>query len=473
MIPNLMDSQRENLVNKNKITIYNIASTIILQGLAFISGPIFSGILGTSNYGVAAVYLAWVQIASTVFSLQAAGTIAIARANFSIEEQEKFQSSVLSLATLCYAVFSVFTLTICVIVGVRFGISFPMVSFGLAQGWGMYCVAAMNAKFTYEFKANWNFLLSVTTSVCTIGLSIILIYQFPSDTNYWGRIIGQSSVYTILGFFLLIYILRRGKTFYNKTYWSFTLPIAIPTIFHLLAMIVLNQSDKMMLQNMVNNSSAGIYSLASTFSSVLNTIYHALNNSWVPFYYEYTRKSQIKEMRKHARNYIELFTIVSMGFILLAREVFHIYAQNSFWDGTDLIPMFSIGYYFIFLYSFPVNYEFYNKKTKTIAFGTGAAALCNIILNFFLIKLWGIQGTVVATVISYGLQFAFHLVYAKRINPGEYPFMIKDFIPGFIAVCVTCIIYLFTRELWMVRWSLGLALGFYLMYKIVKRREIF
>ena len=460
-------------MNRNKITIYNIASTIILQGLAFLSGPIFSGVLGTNNYGIASVYLTWVQIASTVFSLQAAGTIAIARVNFPTEEQEKYQSSVFSLATLGYAAFSVLTIVVCLIAGSRFGISLPMVALGLIQGWGLYMVTAMNTKFTYEFKANRNFCLSVITSVCTIGLSLLLIYRFPAETNYWGRIIGQSSVYAAIGVFLLIYILRRGRTVYNRSYWKYTLPIAIPTIFHLLAMIVLNQSDRVMLKSMVSNSAAGIYSLACTFGAVLNTIYHALNNSWVPFFYEFTRQNQTDVMRKHARNYIELFTVVSMGFILLAREVFHIYASPSFWDGTDLIPVFSLGYYFVFLYSFPVNYEFYNKKTKTIALGTAGAALCNIILNYFLIKIWGIQGAVIATAVAHGLQFAFHMICAKRIHPGQYPFRITDFVPGLLAVCVTYVIYYFTRDIWYIRWGIGAALGSYLVIKIIKRREIF
>lgn len=460
-------------MNRNRIAIYNIVSTIILQGFAFISGPIFSAALGTNNYGIATVYLTWVQIASTAFSLQAAGTIAIARVHFPLEDQDKYQSSVFSLAALCYAGFSAFTLAICAAAGERIGVSLLMAAFGLAQGWGMYCVSAMNLKFTYEFKADKNFLLSVMTSAGAIGLSVFLIYHFPADINYWGRIIGQSSVYTVIGVFLLIYILRRGKTVYNKTYWKFTLPVAIPTIFHLLAMIVLNQSDKIMLQNMVSNSAAGIYSLACTFAAVLNTIYNALNNSWVPFYYEYARQNQIKEMRKHARNYIELFTIICMGFILLAREVFHLYANSSFWEGTDLIPVFSIGYYFVFLYSFPANYEFYNKKTKTIALGTGGASLCNIILNYFFIKLWGIQGAVTITAVSHGLQFGFHMICARRINPGKFPFRIMDFIPGFFAVCAACVFYVFTRELWMVRWGLGAVLGVYLIYKMVKRKEIF
>lgn len=460
-------------MNKNKVTIYNIASTIILQGLAFISGPILSGMLGTDNYGIASVYLTWVQIASTVFSLQAAGTIAIARVSFPMDEQKKFQSSAFTLATLSYVCFSVVVLIISIIPSSRFGWSIPMVVFGLAHGWGLYCVTAINSKFTYEFQANKNFILSVTTSVCTIGLSIFLIRLFPNENNYWGRIIGQSSVYLCLGIVLFTYILKQGRTLYNKTYWKFTLPIAIPTIFHLLAYIILNQSDKVMLQNMVDNSAAGIYSLACTFAAVLNTIYHALNNSWVPFYYEYTRQGQVEEMKKHARNYIELFTILSMGFVLLAREVFHIYAKSSFWDGTDLVPLFSIGCYFVFLYSFPVNYEFYNKKTKTIAVGTGVAAVCNIILNYFFIRRWGIQGAVIATAVSHGLQFAFHTVCAKKINPGEYPFAAKDFILGFIAICMTCVIYMFTKELWLMRWCLGVILGVYLIYKIIKRREIF
>ena len=463
----------ENYLNRNRIIIFNIASTIILQGLAFISGPIFSGILGTNNYGVAAVYLTWVQIASTVFSLQAAGTIAVARVNFPMEEQEKYQSSVLSLSTISYGCFSAVTMVIAVIVSRNFNIKLPMVALGLLHGWGLYCVSAINSKFTYEFQAGKNFILSVVTSVFTIGVSILLIHFYPADRNYWGRIIGQSCVYLCIGLFLFASMLRKGRTIYNREYWKFTLPLSIPTIFHLLAYIVLNQSDKVMLQSMVSNSAAGIYALACTFSAVLNTIYHALNNSWVPFYYEYTRQNQAEEIKLHVRNYIELFTIVSIGFILLAREVFHLYAKDSFWAGTDLIPLFSIGYYFVFLYSFPVNYEFYNKKTKLIAVGTSLAAVSNIVLNYAFIRLWGIIGAVIATGVSHGMQFGFHYICAKRINPVEFPFRIRQFIPGLFAVCTASIFYWFTRDMWIIRWGLGGVLGLYLLMKIVKRREIF
>ena len=460
--------------NKNRIILLNIASTIVLQGLAFFSGPIFSSALGTNNYGIASVYLTWVQIASIVFSLQAGGAIALARSEYPLEDQKRYQSSVFSLATISYGCFSVITLLAASFMSASHGFNIPMFVLGLAQGWGMYCVTFMNLKLTYEFKAMSNFILSVGTSVLTVGMSLVLIHFWKEDTNYWGRIIGQSAVYLIVGIGILLYLLLVGKQIYNKVYWKFTLPITVPTVFHSLAHIVLNQSDKVMIQGMVSNSSAGIYALASNFSAVINAIWHAFNNSWVPFYYKYTRQGQLDSIKKHARNYIELFTIITMGFILLSREVFHIYAASrDFWAGTDYIPLLALGYYFVFLYSFPVNFEFYNKKTKIIAVGTIFAAVTNIVLNYIMIKFCGNLGAVIATAVSHGVLFLFHYMISLRIKTAIFPLRLSAFIPGLLAVCGTCCFYWITREIWFIRWGLGAILGIYLLIKIVRRREIF
>lgn len=459
--------------SRNKVTAYNIASTIILQGLAFFSGPIFSNALGTNNYGIASVYLTWVTLASTVFSLQAGGAIAIARVSYKEKEQNKYQSSVLSLASISFVIFSIATVLIIAVVNNRIKIDLKMVLLGLVHAWGMYCVSFANSKFSYEFSADKNFKLSVITSASTILLSLLLIHLFPKNENYWGRIIGQSIIYGILGLVIYGTILYRGKTIVNREYWKFTLPITIPTVFHLLAGTVLNQSDKVMLQMMVDNSTVGIYALACTFGNVLQTIWGALNNSWVPFYYEYTKNDEFDKIRIHSRNYIELFSVLTMGFILLSREVFHLYSNTDFWNGAELIPIFAIGIYFVFLYSFPVNFEFYHKKTKMIAIGTTLAAICNIVLNYVMIMLLGIRGAVVATAVSHGLQFVFHFLYARKIDVEKFPYKFRDFIPGFIAVFGTCIISMITDKIWFIRWGIGLGLGIYIVLKIVKRREIF
>lgn len=461
------------LKNRNKIIFFNLLSTIVLQGLTFFSAPVFSDILGTANYGIVSVYNTWVNIFATVCSLQAASTIALARSNFPIEDQEKYQSSVLSMAVGIYLCF--FAVIEVVFQGHTeiLGLSKYMLPLALVQGLGNYCVNIINSKFTYEFKAVQNFVLSVCLSVINIGLSLFLIYRFNGDNNYWGRILGESITYTAFGVFAFIFIISKGRLIYKKEYWKFSFPIAFPTVFHLLAGLLLGQSDRLMLQHMLDNSSVGIYTLAASFSTVIQSIWVAFNNSWAPFYYEYTRLDENDEMHKRARNYTELLTVIVCGFILLSYEVYHVFAPREYWGGTGFVPLFALGYYFVFLYSFPVNFEFYHKKTKLIAIATMIAAVLNIILNYAFIKSFGIVGAVIATTVAHCLQFLIHFVFAKRLINEDYPFKLKPFIPWLLMVCAACAVFYLTPNLWFVRWGIGVVLGIYELRKMFMRKAIF
>ena len=456
---------------QNKIVFLNLLSTILIQGINFLSSPIFSRLLGTNNYGVLTVYNTWVSIFSAVLTLQAASTLGIARSSFSEEEQSGYQSSVIFLASIVYLVFSI---AILLVVGLFVkSINFQLLCLALAQGLSVYIITTVNSKFSFEFKAERNFILALTSSVLNMGLSLYLVTVFPSSTNYMGKILGQVIGDTLIAILLYFYVMHEGKTFINTKYWKFSLPIAIPTIFHILANLLLNQSDRLMLQRMVDNSTVGIYGLAATLAHVLIVIYGALNNSWVPFYYEYSRLHQTDQIKIHSKNYAELFTVITCGFILLCPEVFHIYASPEYWGGTVLLPIFAVGELFVFLYSFPVNYEFYHKKTNIIAVGTMLAAVCNIVLNYFLIKVLGILGAVIATAIAHFLQFMFHFYRAKTLIEGEFPYTIKMFLPNIAVVIGIAIITIAIPGIGVLRWILGIMMGIYMLLKMYKRRSFF
>jgi O-antigen/teichoic acid export membrane protein len=230
-----------------------------------------------------------------------------------------------------------------------------------------------------------------------------------------------------------------------------------------------------MLQNMGSNSIVGVYSLAYSFSNIMAVIWNALNNSWVPFYYDFTRNNKINEMKTHAKNYIELFTVLSIGFMLLTPEVFHVFANREFWGGTKLIPLLVCSNYFIFLYSFAVNFEFYSKKTKVIATGTVTSAICNIMLNIIMIPLWGMFGAALATVISYGFQYIFHHLCAKYfVNKGNYPFDLMFFFKGatsFFAFFIFC--WITGNSLLILRWIMAILIGLFEVQRIFRRRALF
>ena len=207
----------------------------------------------------------------------------------------------------------------------------------LMHGFGQFSVTFINIKFTYEFKADKNFILSCATTFISVILSLVLIFILPSSKNYWGRIIGISFTYIIIGTISAIFIFIKGKVFFNKEYWRFCIPLALPIVFHNLSGLILSQSDRVMLQYSSSFSYVGIYSLAYSFGSIISTIWNALNNSWVPFYYEFTNYNKNAELKEHTKNYTELFTVLSIGFILLSPEVYHVFAGKEYWGGTELI----------------------------------------------------------------------------------------------------------------------------------------
>lgn len=464
-------------MSMNKITLYNILSTVVLQGISLFTSPLFSRLLGPTNYGIVSIYNTWVSLISITFGLQTQSTIAIARSEFSKDEQEKYQSSILSLSILSYFIFSVLVIILIVPLSSIMQVEQAMIVLMLLHGFGQFCINFANLKFTYEFKANLNFYMSLIVSISSIVLSLILISMLSEDSNYWGRILGNCFVYFSFGLIIACCIQSKGKMFYSHVYWSFCLPLAIPIIFHNLSGLILNQSDRVMLQQLGSLSNVGIYSLAYSFGSVISTIWNALNNSWVPFYYEFTNKKKKNDITAHTKNYCEVFTVICIGFMLLTPEVYKIFASKEYWNGVRLIPIFVVGFYFIFLYSFPVNYEFYCKKTKVIAIGTTFSAVLNIILNFVLIQKDGIYGAAFATLISYALQYFFHLISVRVIEKKQsvkYPYGKNAFLIPTLIVCICSIVcYSIDGTFIYARWIIGGVLGCVELYRLLKRKAVF
>lgn len=460
----------------NTIAFFNILSTVILQGITFFTSPIISRLLGTSNYGIVSVYNTWVSLFAIVFGLQTQSSLAVARNEFGEEEQNKYQSSILLLSISTYITLSLIVLSLLKYISIWISFSNTIVILALIHGFGQMVITFFNVKYTYEFKAKQNFAITLTLSLTTLGLSILLIKDMDNDINYMGRILGLTIPYIITGCTLSNIVIIKGRTFYNRDYWAFCLKLTIPIIVHSISNLILNQSDRVMLKYYLGDDFAGIYSLAYSFSAVLTALWTALNNTWVPLYYEYTRNREIGKLKSHAQNYLELFTVLASGFVLLHFDVYHLFADRNFWYGTNLIILFSIGFYFMFLYSFPVNYEFYNKKTKLIATGTIFSAIFNILLNIFLIEPMGIYGAAIATSISYALQFIFHYVSCKMIIKSAdniYPFGIKVFLPYFFGFALFILLSLVFTQFIVIRWMMGVLLGLWELIRINKRKSIF
>lgn len=464
--------QRKEL-SLNKTIVFNTLSIILVQGISFFSTPIFSRLLGTNNYGVYSTFLAWNSIFTIVLPLSVESTIGIAMNEFPGEKQHSYQSSILTTGIISTALISVVLLVFCDLFSEFMGMSRWMLICLLLSSFFSFVANFANTRYTIELQANKNFILAAVSTILSISISLVLVTYMPSETNYQGRILGGVIASSIVAFIVLPVIYKDGKTLIKMEYVRFCLPLAIPVIFHALSNVVLNQSDRIMIQSMCSSSLAGIYGLAYSFTAIITVVYDAMNKSWIPFYYRFLGEGNREKLCTHAENYISLYTLITIGFLLVFKEVYSVFADRSYWGGTVIIPVLVTGLYFMFLYSFAINYEFYMKQTKFMAAITVSAAILNLILNYVLINKCNIMGAAAATLISYIYEFVIHYIYVRRMREGEYPFGIPFYLRPILMLSAGLTVYYVFMDYAIIRWSAAVAVGIYILFSIYKRRTIF
>lgn len=459
--------------NINRIAFFNFLSILLLQGISFISSPLFSRLLGTEGYGNLASFSTWAGIAVTVLSLQTNATIVNAMVEFPEEEQPAYQASAMMLSILSFAVGSVLVMLLSGPISAGLKMQRWLLGLLLVQAFGTFGVNFLSSKFTYEFKADRNMLLSVFIAVASMGVALVFVLNSPMDRRYLGRIAGNALVYGGVGTAGCLWVLSKGKKAFNRRYWKFAFLLGCPLVFQNLAYSILGSSDILMLKQMAGASDSGIYSLAFTLSGIMFTIFGALNNSWTPFFFDDMKQGRRENLVRQGNNFLELFTVLSIGFVLLVREVYHVYADREFWPGLELIPVFVASYYVNMLCTFPVNYELYHKKTNVVAIATVAASLVNLVLNYTFIRLFGMTGAAIATLLSHCLQLAMHEIYSRQVlGKRDYPFALSTWVKYTAVMAAAMAIFYLLPGQWYIRWPLGAAIGLWELSRIWKRRSL-
>ena len=457
----------------SKTTWINVMGLLLVQGVSFFTTPVFSRIMGANNFGIYSTFIAWQNIFVIILPLSVGSTIGLAINEFSEDEYPKYLCSIFTMGVITTLLFSAIIIVMSNYFSNLLWMSKKLLLCLLASTLVAYMFNYSNTRYIYMLQANKNLILSMVFSVLSVGISFIILSKMPSENNYWGRILGLLIAYTIMATIIMPPIYSSGRVLIKLEHIRFCLPLSIPVVFHALSNIVLNESDRIMLRVTCSESMAGIYSLAYGFASIMVIVYDVLNKSWAPFYYKYLKDDDADNLAVHANNYIYLYTFVTVGFLLVYKELFSFYADNTYKGGAVIIPIIIVGIYFMFIYSFAINYEFYIKQTGCMAIITASAAVINVILNYVLIKKFDMMGAAVATLVSYFYEFIAHYVYVKNLKDGKFPFTRSFYLKPFAILGFGIIIYYIFLNQFVLRWSIAGAIALYLVFSIKKRGALF
>lgn len=263
-------------------------------------------------------------------------------------------------------------------------------------------------------------LLTVTASLSMIGLNIL----FVSVLNMGEMSLILSSA--IVNLFQLLLFGMCAKTRINYREIDFNLikkmlRFAIPLVPTVIAMWLLNLSDRYVLLHFHGETSVGIYGIGSRFVILMNVVISAVSMAYTTFAYSNVENPEAKKQYRIVLNLMYV-ALIGMGFTLslFSKELIQLMTSAEY--ATAYKPMRDMMFsQIIYGISTITGYGiFFAKKSQYSLFSTVAGAAVNLILNFIFIPQYGIVAAAATTLIGYLIMFGISYFFSRKLYPCDY-----------------------------------------------------
>ena len=344
-----------------KASIWFLICSVLERGITIITTPIFTRLLTTAEYGEFSVYNSWTSIISVIISMNLSYGVLTQGIVRNESKKNQFVSSLLGLSTaLIFAWFLIYFFLRDFWNGI-FSLPTPQMIAMFCSIWASVCFSfwATSERVEYRYRK----MVTLTLSLSVIRPIIEFIIITHTQDRVTNRIIGNAIISVSVYMFLFFILLKRGKRLYSFEYWKYALLFNIPLIPHYLSQVVLHSSDRIMINNMVGSTEAGIYTLAYTLSTVLLIINRSINSTMEPWMYRKIRDGKAQDISKIVYPLFALVACLNLIVICFAPEIIAVFAPKVYYDAIWVIPPVAMSVFFQFTYvSFGV-FEFYYKKT--------------------------------------------------------------------------------------------------------------
>lgn len=434
------------------------------KGLAFLTIPIFTRLLSTSDYGLINTYSSWSGIIVMFMGLSLQMGIRTAFIDYN-DNVKNYMSSIIKFTTAFSLIF-----TAVVVFAVKiFNIStpLPLIIMCLIYSYSCAIIEDLSTYYMMKFKYIKRTVLMIVPNLLSVITAIIIIRFALKDNLYYGKIVPEVFFTTLFAVVLAIYYSSESKRI-NKNYIKHGLKVSVPLILHGAALNILSNSDRIMITWLADASQSGIYSLVYSLGMVTYAITLSIDGIWIPWFTNKMKEESYDEINCITKDYIKLITYIMCGLIIVSPEILKILASKSYWEGIKLIPIIIVANFLFFAYNIYANLEHYYKKSNQITALTILAAVLNLVLNYIFIPKFGYVAAAFTTAFSYFVIFVLHSIYSRTLNSNV--FSIKMFILPIIEIFVFCGLFYLLTDRPIIRWAI--AIIYFCIVAFIQRDKI-
>ena len=379
-----------------------MAQQIYSMLLSLVVGALSARYLGPSNYGLIN-YGASIISFFTIISRLGMDSVIINEMLKAPEKQGTYLGSALVLRLLT-SIASVFMVMGIIRVIEPGNIELYIVTLLQSIAIIMQTYEVLTYWFQMELKMKF---VSIATMIALTVVAVWRVSLLAAKASVYYFAFSYSIQYFVCGAVVLFFFqIERNKNIklkFNCLDGKCLLLNSYHFIISGIAVTFYMQIDKIMIGKMMDHTSVGIYTAATTVAALWEFVPTALINSAGPI----IMKKRQKDYDGYIRLFEELllavtilFVVVSIAMMLLGKIAVLILYGKKYLDAVYplSILIWSTGFAIIgTARGIWIVAEGYNKYTKYMVF-VGAGV--NLVLNFFFIQWWGIVGAAVTTLIS-------------------------------------------------------------------------
>ena len=261
----------------------------------------------------------------------------------------------------------------------------------------------INYYFQARLLAKWS---SIAGVLAYVGMSLYRIYLLATNADIvWFAFATSTDMIFITVFLMIFYIRIEG--FRPKFNWQLGKRLLKQSYHYLIAgliTILYAQVDRIMLGNMLDKASVGYYSATLTISTLWSMIPTALIQSISPILYNAAEKDRTFYLRRLRQSYAVLFWMNAAYSIFVgafAHWIILLLYGKDYLAGTAALRIVVWYYGLSTMSTLNQVYLANDGKNKYINLFCIVGLVTDVVLNFALIPIMGINGAAIATLITH------------------------------------------------------------------------
>lgn len=272
-----------------------------------------------------------------------------------------------------------------------------------------------------EAFEDYNFISKKTTIIKVINL-LCIFYFIKIGTDYYKYLFLINIFIFLNNFISFIYIRKYiSFDFKNLKFRKYIFPLAMIVIMAN-ASVLYTTLDKILLGFYINDiAEIAYYSVSQNITLILKTMLMSCIIVSVPrlsFYLGENKKEKYEKMLNMIIGFIFVLVFpISIGLIVLSKEIIYFFGGDTYLPGRSLLVIFSIRLVVIIIEEIlATQVIFLNQKERIVALNSLVCGSLNVLIKIILIKTNNFNAwtAIVSTMFCESLLIVISYVYVKK-----------------------------------------------------------